>query len=1084
MKSLKKSLVLLVVLSMVLSVVAPVFAFNDTIPEGYEDQVNKIAAMGVITGDDKGNFNAESNITRAEMAVIICKMTGITEEIANANKMTPSKFSDVAVGEWYTGWVNIAVNNGVISGFPDGTFRPSDKLTTNQALTLIVKALGRGAFVDKMGAWPGNYVQDAAKLGITKNMVSTGSELANRGNVAIICYNALTVGTWDVTSTTLDGEVRLSADVSLLGKYFKDFAQNIGTKTNPDYDFKLVENITVAKTPLQDTKIGTQQIVFNYADIEIVDDEFESKPRKDAETSTYYTLANDARSTLVAYVPADVCENVASLYGKKVDVLFGEDNVVALITVVDETVDAGYVTAWDSDEVEIEVNGETYDFDTTEDVYVKVFGKTIYTGKAPKTTLDDLFGTTLGIEKTKTQFNRNVIADLIFNDDGEISTIDLRFSENYTATGKVSVEEKVVKSISSKGAVKDLNGDKIIEDIEKLEETDDPRVIKDDELISLADIEEGNVLTIVKDLSTNKVASIFVSGETVDGSVTSIKNKVIAVDDVAYNKVINLYGDLSGKFEDATTANLDIEKYDDEDVEIYLNFVGEASVIIADTNLESMTLGVIAEDVVEADDVLENVDAEVEYLRIKIFTKDAGRTKSYYVYNEKSNKNIGDASNYDVLKELDKGAVIVYSADANKKILSDEIFVVEAGKEYTIDQKELTAISFVDDDIASENHDRKTATIDGEDYRFSSLVAAYNINDKVEAIKGWDSLCDDNNNFVAVTGTAYALVDGSSIKYLVANIANYATLDDTKYAVLTDVDKNEDDDAIVTLYIDGEEKVFELDGLVADRTNGTVSYTADGVATEISDAETALTNAKNVETSAKAIQTLVALGDEADEAAITAVATTYSEKYTEVDNFLTNNDSITTSLTADSSLDETDVESANADIAALNADIAAIIEEASAAVKDAETAVETAEAKVIVVEVGDFVTYELTDGDISAIALAVDADDFTTNDEADVEAYINGAEISYKAEDIAKLTRDHLKVDTLEEGNVLVYQEVEDKNINDIYLDEDYIVYDLRNIVDDEIEMYTGDFSDLDGEIVVGFAEEANGDVTVLVILK
>ena len=187
MKSLKKTLVLLVVLSMLLSAISPVFAvkFNDEIPEAYWEHANKLAAVGVIAGDQNGNFNATSNITRAEMAVIVCKMAGLNEASATASKNIPSIFSDVPAGEWYTGWVNLAVDNGMIAGFPDQTFRPNDPLTTNQAITLVVKSLGKGVYVDKMGTWPGNYVQEAAKLGLTNDMVDTGSDLANRGNVAI-----------------------------------------------------------------------------------------------------------------------------------------------------------------------------------------------------------------------------------------------------------------------------------------------------------------------------------------------------------------------------------------------------------------------------------------------------------------------------------------------------------------------------------------------------------------------------------------------------------------------------------------------------------------------------------------------------------------------------------------------------------------------------------------------------------------------------------------------------------------------------------------------------------------------------------
>jgi hypothetical protein len=108
---------------------------------------------------------------------------------------------------------------GIILGFTNGIFKPDDFLTTPEALTLLVRVLGRGPIVDTVGTWPANYIQDAARLGITKGMVSTNSKLITKENVAIICYSAMQVGTWEIISAN-DGEINLSITDSLLKKYF------------------------------------------------------------------------------------------------------------------------------------------------------------------------------------------------------------------------------------------------------------------------------------------------------------------------------------------------------------------------------------------------------------------------------------------------------------------------------------------------------------------------------------------------------------------------------------------------------------------------------------------------------------------------------------------------------------------------------------------------------------------------------------------------------------------------------------------------------------------------------------------------
>ena len=66
---------------------------------------SKLAAVGVVTGDPEGTFRPDDNITRAEVAVIICKLKGAESAVEDL-KGQASKFSDVAVGEWYTGAIN------------------------------------------------------------------------------------------------------------------------------------------------------------------------------------------------------------------------------------------------------------------------------------------------------------------------------------------------------------------------------------------------------------------------------------------------------------------------------------------------------------------------------------------------------------------------------------------------------------------------------------------------------------------------------------------------------------------------------------------------------------------------------------------------------------------------------------------------------------------------------------------------------------------------------------------------------------------------------------------------------------------
>ena len=264
MKSLKKTLVLLVVFSMILSAVMPAFAATDVYGLDCEEEVTRLEALGVVTGYDDGTYGPEKTITRAEMAVILCKMVGIDEVTVDENKNVPSKFSDVAAGEWYTGYINVAAGKGLLSGFPDGTFRPSEQLTMNQVLTLCVNALGRGEYVAEMGTWPANYIAEATKLGLLDGVKTSD---ANRGNVAIIVWNTLEAPyVWDVNSTEFEGTINLGNSTrSLLSIYFRDFSYDVGYENiygdaYTERELKEAEYVEVTAVPSTNGEIGEKQL--------------------------------------------------------------------------------------------------------------------------------------------------------------------------------------------------------------------------------------------------------------------------------------------------------------------------------------------------------------------------------------------------------------------------------------------------------------------------------------------------------------------------------------------------------------------------------------------------------------------------------------------------------------------------------------------------------------------------------------------------------------------------------------------------------------------------------------------------------
>ena len=119
----------------------------------YNHAVSTLSAMGIVKGDSHGKFNPNAPITRAEFAAIAARF----DDKANT---TAVDFSDIA-SHWAKNEISAAANNGWINGYTDGTFRPNNKITRAEAMTLVNRVLNRlpensSDLLDSMIKWPDN----------------------------------------------------------------------------------------------------------------------------------------------------------------------------------------------------------------------------------------------------------------------------------------------------------------------------------------------------------------------------------------------------------------------------------------------------------------------------------------------------------------------------------------------------------------------------------------------------------------------------------------------------------------------------------------------------------------------------------------------------------------------------------------------------------------------------------------------------------------------------------------------------------------------------------------------------------------
>ena len=190
----KKVLAWVLALALVLSTFAMSFAtYTDEAAQkeaNCEGQVAVLSALGVITGYPDGEYKPANVVTRAEMAALVIRAMGFSDVQTTGYE---TGFSDVPKEAWCSGVVKKASDLGLVKGYPDGSFKPSNTVTYNEALTMIVRALGYKE-EGLTGSWPQNYVNQARTLDLAKDVTvdeRNFQEGATRGDCAIMIYNAL-----------------------------------------------------------------------------------------------------------------------------------------------------------------------------------------------------------------------------------------------------------------------------------------------------------------------------------------------------------------------------------------------------------------------------------------------------------------------------------------------------------------------------------------------------------------------------------------------------------------------------------------------------------------------------------------------------------------------------------------------------------------------------------------------------------------------------------------------------------------------------------------------------------------------------
>ena len=838
MRKMRKFISLAVVFSMLCSLILPGFSYAASDIEGtkYEDAIAKLVALDTIEGYEDGTFRPENTITRAELATVITFILGL-QDAAELAKDNISRFSDVKAGEWHTGYINIAANENVIAGYPDGTFRPSEKVSYSEAVTMLVNALGLKQVVDKSGGtWPSNYMSKASQLGITKVLGQVeGSKSAIRGDVFMMAWETLLQNQWGAIGFNDLGEITYgNLGKTLLETKYPDYVYN----NNGKMEAKYFEEILVINTPATKDTLKSDQIEIELSNIA---DMINVKLDQASDKKPYMT--DNSGDKIVVNLSKEI--DASSLLGKEVTIFFGEENEVKYIKVTSDARLNGELENIYANDGKVKIDGAKYSLTSDADLYINnieitnlIKGTSAINNEDSKTKLAYL-------EELTENMDGIIRADMLKNSNNKITSLQVNVAGTFTietqddADSDYKFEQFIVKSIRSDSTLVDLEGTRKFkaEDID--EEDSNVVVVRNGKTAKAEDIEVGDVVMTAK-ATDGGIRVITVTSEKINGTLDRVASGyVLKIDGETYKVGANAKLSTENDLDETANMSSDISTLIDSEIELYLDSNGNYVLAMGESEVTlAMQYGIIARTP-SASDVMYD-DNDEPYVRLQIIDEN-GNKIAYKVTGDtdemfeqvKGSQIIdveaGSGNDWtdEIITAFTKGTLVGFSTDGSGRTIKiTNLTKLEntdpnepAGVELT-ENITLSQLTIPDTDTAVKDSTKSFKDNNGKTYYITNNTIILNQHaDKLEVVDGWATLVSNANQAQnMLRGTSpLAIFETNSriVKYLIVNDdgTGYQATQD-RYGVITDISvgTNEDGDKVwqVTVYTDGEEITYEV----------------------------------------------------------------------------------------------------------------------------------------------------------------------------------------------------------------------------------------------------------------------------------
>ena len=155
---------------------------------GNNTAVQFAITLGAMDSEQSGALDAA--VTRGAFARMLTSYSTYRESVSSQGAVG-TLYTDLPGSSAWAPYVRIAVQQGWMNGYTDGSFRPNNAVTLEEACTAVLKLMGY-KMTDLSGAFPNAQLNKAGELGLRAGLDRRQGEAMNYEDCAVLLYNALT----------------------------------------------------------------------------------------------------------------------------------------------------------------------------------------------------------------------------------------------------------------------------------------------------------------------------------------------------------------------------------------------------------------------------------------------------------------------------------------------------------------------------------------------------------------------------------------------------------------------------------------------------------------------------------------------------------------------------------------------------------------------------------------------------------------------------------------------------------------------------------------------------------------------------